>query len=107
MKQQNERTIKMNKTKIKRPLEPSCSNVAMGVGCWYDEDRQGWWFQGLGFDFMAYWTTNDGLECDGIERKGDDKTPPFHLMIDTQGKPITADIFATIVVRELGVVVKF
>ena len=100
MKPQNERTNEMNKTTIRRPVEPSSSNVAIGVGCWYDEDREGWRFQGLGFDFITEWVGDGSVECDCVKREGDESFS-LHLHIDSSNIKLTADIFASIVVREL------
>lgn len=70
----------------------------------YDEKRCGYWVQGDGFDFFAYFTSGDGgnfIECDHVQRQGDDFTLHLSVRLGPNGQP-HADILATALQRELA-----
>lgn len=68
----------------------------------YDDKRCGWWFRGLGFDFWAHFAGGH-LEAE-VCRDGDDPDSfVLHLSIALgSAERITADVFASKCLKELG-----
>lgn len=67
----------------------------------YDEKRCGWWFRGLGFEFMAYFTLRGYLEAD-VHREGESPDQDVHIAIPLppSGR-MTEDLFATAALKQL------
>lgn len=71
----------------------------------YDEKRCGYWINGHGFDFFAYFTSDGGpkswIECDCVTREGCDFN--FHLVVPIEtAKTPSCDLVETLVARELN-----
>lgn len=76
----------------------------MKINITYDEKRSGYFVQGLGFDFFAYFTGDmqgaGFIECDSVQREGDDYT--LHLTIPLSGaRLLSSDLLETLIIREL------
>jgi hypothetical protein len=76
----------------------------MKLNITYDEKRCGYFVQGHGFDFFAYFTGDPNgagfIECDSVQRQGDDYTA--HLSIPLNGaKMLSPDLLETLIVKEL------
>jgi hypothetical protein len=76
----------------------------MKLNITFDEKRCGYFVQGHGFDFFAYFTgdmAGDGfIECSSVKRAGDDYTA--HLVIPLRGaKMLSPDLLETLIAREL------
>jgi hypothetical protein len=77
----------------------------MKLNITYDDKRCGYFVQGMGFDFFAYFTGDfDGagfIECDSVQRQGDDYTA--HLAIPLQGaKMLSPDLLETLILRDIS-----
>ena len=77
----------------------------------YDEKRCGWWFRGMGFDFMAYFTiggdplAEDFDACPGfleadVQREGEPYEAHVTIPLPTSGI-MTEDLFATAALKQL------
>lgn len=69
----------------------------------YDEKRQGYWIKGSGFDFFAYFTSDEEstfVECDHIQREGDEYVLHLQVRLGPAGK-VHQDILETAVHNEL------
>lgn len=70
----------------------------------HDEKRCGYWVQGDGFDFFAYFTgdeKNEFIECDSVRRNGSDKVLHLSIRLGGSGK-VDRDILESAIQRELS-----
>jgi len=79
--------------------------MAIELDFYYDEKRQGYWINGGGFDFFAYFTEdeekNTYIECDSVCREGDDFKTSIQVKLGPSGQ-VHRDILETAVHNELN-----
>lgn len=78
----------------------------------WDEKRCGYWIAGAGFDFFAYYTSDGDepdddtapmfLECDHVQRQGEEFTLHLRVSIKRAAGEAGIEIIETKIVNELG-----
>lgn len=71
----------------------------------FDKEREGYWFRGHGFNFLAYVTEPlDGggiyLECNHVSRDDDHRVAYFRIAVDANTLQ-SMDVVETLVIKEL------
>lgn len=70
----------------------------------HDEKRCGYWVQGDGFDFFAYFTSdekNTFIECDSVKREGSDYILHLSVRLGASGN-VDNDMLESAIQRELS-----
>ena len=78
--------------------------MAFDIFVEHDEKRCGYWIQGDGFDFFAYFTgdeKNEFIECDSVRREGSDYALHLSIRLGPNGK-VDKDILESAIQRELS-----